>query len=39
MFLTVARWFQEQDQASNKSELEESASKVFELHPTQLARP
>ena len=38
MFLTLARWFQEQDQASNPSELEASASKVFELHPTQLAR-
>jgi hypothetical protein len=38
MFLTLARWFQEQDQASNLSELEASASKVFELHPIQLAR-
>lgn len=38
MFLTLARWFQEQDQASNQSELEGSASKVFELHPSQLAR-
>lgn len=39
MFLTLARWFQERDQASNPSELEASASKIFELHPTQLARP
>ena len=38
MFLTLARWFQEQDQASNPSELEGSASKIFELHPIQLAR-
>jgi hypothetical protein len=38
MFLTLARWFQEQDQASNTRELEGSASKVFELHPSQLAR-
>src|SRR5215475_792849 len=38
MFLTLARWFQEQDQASNPSELEGSASTVFELHPIQLAR-
>jgi hypothetical protein len=38
MFLTLARWFQEQDQASNPSELEESVSKVFELHPLRLAR-
>jgi len=38
MFLTLARWFQEQDQASNPSELAASASKVFELHPSQLAR-
>jgi hypothetical protein len=38
MFLTLARWFQEQYQASNPSELEASASQVFELHPIQLAR-
>lgn len=38
MFLTLARWFQEQDQASDLSELEASASKLFELHPIQLAR-
>jgi hypothetical protein len=38
MFLTLARWFQEHDQASNPGELEGSASKVFELHPIQLAR-
>jgi len=38
MFLTLARWFQEQYQASTPSELEASASKVFELHPIQLAR-
>jgi len=38
MFLTLARWFQEQHEASNPSELEGSASQVFELHPIQLAR-
>jgi len=38
MFLTLARWFQEQDQASNLSDPEGSVSKVFGLHPSQLAR-
>jgi hypothetical protein len=38
MFLTLARWFQEQDQASNRSQLEASAARVFELHPLLVGR-
>jgi hypothetical protein len=38
MFLTLARWFQEHDQASSPSQLEASATKVFDLHPALLAR-
>jgi hypothetical protein len=38
MFLTLARWFQEQDQASTPSQLEASALRVFDIHPALLAR-
>jgi hypothetical protein len=38
MFLTLARWFQEQDGAASPSQLEASAAKVFDLHPALLAR-
>jgi hypothetical protein len=38
MFLTLARWFQEQDQASSQDQLEDSAAKIFELHPLLIAR-
>src|SRR5687767_7568292 len=38
MFLTLARWFQRQDQASTQDQLARSAAKVFDLHPLLIAR-
>src|SRR4051794_33294868 len=38
MFLTFARWLQEEDQASTRSQLEASAGRMFELHPLLLGR-
>jgi hypothetical protein len=38
MFLSLARWFQEQDGASSQQDLEASAARVFALHPAVLGR-
>jgi len=38
MFLTLARWFQEQEQASSQEDLEKAAARVFGLHPLLIAR-
>jgi hypothetical protein len=38
MFLTLARAFQQQDQASTRAELERSAAGVFAVHPLVLGR-
>lgn len=39
MFLRLARWFQQQDQASTPDQLATSAAKVLDLHPLLIAAP